>query len=455
MKRYTSYLVLLVSLLLFVSAHAVTHYVDINSTNPVPPYTNWASAATSIQEGLDSATSNDPVLVADGLYNENISLKSGVVLQGAGADATVIEGAGGSVVMATNLDAVATISGFTITGGSGYDIGYGGGIYCENSLLVISYNIIKENHAAWRGGGVYCENSVPIIANNKIESNSTSVPTKPWGSRDSGGGVYTRGCSPIITNNVIANNLGVLDGGGICSVNDTAPLISDNRIEGNVCAYNTGGIACNSGSSAIIGNLIENNFGAYTGGVSSYGIDSIVVNNIIAKNRGIGISFADSLVVNNVIIHNDGIGVEGWSQADVVANCIIWGNWDDLDGCSAIYSCIEDGDPGEGNISSAPFFVYEENENYRLLSGSPCVDAGTNGYALTSMDADGNPRIVNGTVDMGPYEFQAGGSALNLHIQAILEKSPDLKTWTNSGMSIDWFVPADSINEFYRVWLNL
>ena len=32
------------------SASANVHYVDVNSTNATPPFTNWATAATNIQE---------------------------------------------------------------------------------------------------------------------------------------------------------------------------------------------------------------------------------------------------------------------------------------------------------------------------------------------------------------------------------------------------------------------
>ena len=87
-------LVFCVCLLCCSAVLADTHYVDIYNLSPVSPYTNWTSAATSIQVAIVVASSNDTVLVAAGLYNESITLKSGVVLQGAGADTTVIEGAG-------------------------------------------------------------------------------------------------------------------------------------------------------------------------------------------------------------------------------------------------------------------------------------------------------------------------------------------------------------------------
>jgi hypothetical protein len=82
---------------------------------------------------------------------------------------------------------------------------------------------------------------------------------------------------------------------------------------------------------------------------------------------------------------------------------------------------------GGGNIAVDPLFVDAdgpdntagtEDDNLRLSSGSPCIDAGDNAAvpAGISFDLEGNPRFVdsffspdtgNGTaplVDMGPYE---------------------------------------------------
>ena len=48
------------------SALADVHYVDVNSTNATPPYTNWTTAATNIQDAVDAAVAGDEIVGTNG-----------------------------------------------------------------------------------------------------------------------------------------------------------------------------------------------------------------------------------------------------------------------------------------------------------------------------------------------------------------------------------------------------
>jgi hypothetical protein len=97
----------------------------------------------------------------------------------------------------------------------------------------------------------------------------------------------------------------------------------------------------------------------------------------------------------------------------------------------ATYCNIEGGWPGEGNFDADPRFanapgingVFDLNDDFRLLPGSPCIDAGSNaarsgsGDVALSTDLDRRDRVVDDAqtpgsggsrgaiIDLGAYEF--------------------------------------------------
>ncbi|NVL92085.1 MAG: right-handed parallel beta-helix repeat-containing protein [Desulfobacterales bacterium] len=193
----------------------------------------------TIQEAIDKAENGDTVLVAPdpdagGIYKESIVMKSGVTVQGSGADVTTIQGVS-SVWHAVKGAPNSTISGFTITG-------YYYGIYNSNHCSpTITNNIITGSRK-----GIYNNDySSPTITNNIISGNANDGISSFSNS------------SPTITNNTITGN----GYSGIYNDSTSSPTITNNIISGNT-EY---GIESAEGSSPQIKNndVVLNGDGSY------------------------------------------------------------------------------------------------------------------------------------------------------------------------------------------------
>jgi len=109
-----------------------------------------------------------------------------------------------------------------------------------------------------------------------------------------------------------------------------------------------------------------------------------------------------------------------YNHNGMVRNCIVYYNENgDFYGDVPQYSCVP-GLSGNGNISTEPCFYdpgtgYGNNHtggDFRLKPISPCINAGINQSWMTgAVDLDNNPRIINGIVDMGAYEYTGTPSA--------------------------------------------
>ncbi|MHC4738561.1 MAG: right-handed parallel beta-helix repeat-containing protein, partial [Planctomycetota bacterium] len=172
-------------------------------------------------------------------------------------------------------------------------------------------------------------------------------------------------------------------------------------------------IYCYGGSSAVIeNNKISNSSG---NGVNISSSSGLIRNNWI-YDCSFGILFGNATaavdVNNNTIVDNSSAGIKvAVGTAPNITNCILWDNTDDLDGCSATYSCIEDctDATGTGNIcgdGNDPKFAGWMVEPYYLAYNSPCIDKGDpNGTYSGQTDIEGDNRVVDGRIDMGADEF--------------------------------------------------
>jgi hypothetical protein len=317
------------------------------------------SQYVKIQEAIGASANGDTVVVAPGVYKENIRFGGKNIVVGSNFVldrnpkwilSTVIDGSSpkhpdttSCVIIINGENNSAMLMGFTLTKGKGtrwldeHGAGVyreGGGILTALSSPTIAYNIIDGNEAinsagftGAGGGGIRAGDGAPIIRNNIIIRNQAMY----------GGGIVLNYCSgAVVQNNIIAQNsvfqaiagVATYGGGGVWINNKNGSNTTPNRIDNNT----------------IVSNISTGD--AVTGSAGSGGA-------IVIENSAIGTAR------NNII----------WKNSQTRGNSI----YSLGSTFSLTFSTVEDGFTGSGNISQNPMF---DDSLYLLSPSSPCVDAG-------------------------------------------------------------------------------
>jgi hypothetical protein len=455
------------AVLFSVNAAAATIYVDLNSATPTPPYSGWKTAAANIQDAIDAAVDGDQILVTNGVYQTGTGLaydsfwgamtnrvavtKALAVQSVNGPAVTVIKGYqvpgttnGPSAVRCVYLTNNATLIGFTLTNGAtwryaGGAAQTGGGVYCASVSATVS-NCVLVGNAAIEGGGA----GGGTLNNCVIEGNSAEfgggaaeavlnncILTNNWASSAGGGSSYG-----FVTNCTLANNAAGNGGGAWGSV------LVNCLLANNQAATNGGGVYYGSGFASsgarLINCTLKSNHAANMGGGAGYGCD--LINCVLKQNSALyggGTYYCDtwnclvtsntatvgggadsSMMANCTVTANHASQYDGGVHVCTLMNCIVYynsapfapdGSGSGNYGPGIYYSCL----PLSGTITNEPLFVNQAGGDYHLQCNSPCINSGNNVYNTTSMDLDGNLRVVAGTMDLGAYEFQSPGSVLS------------------------------------------
>jgi hypothetical protein len=381
----------------------------------------------TIQQAISAASNGDTVLVAPGTYHENINFlgKAITVASTGGPSVTTIDGGGTESVVTFGSGEAnnSVLEGFTITNGNAsvYNLYTGGGVAIFYASPTIKNNVITNN-AACSGGGI----GLYVSPNAVIKGNLVTQNTWTCGGA-TGGGIYIEGGGVAqIIGNTISKNNGGSSGGGMFLDDAGAPTIRDNVITGNTLSENSnsqgGGIATvNQTQGAIVQNLIISNVSVNQGGqgggiwlsVPNGCIGPMSINNTIVANQageGSGVYVrgfdAQTALYNNLIIGSAGQsamycdGSYGATPKALYNNDAFSPSGAGFAGvCSGIVN-------SNGNISSDPLFL-NATSDFRLQNGSPAAGTGDSAAPVLPLnDLDGNPRLVNGAIDMGVYERQ-------------------------------------------------
>ena len=445
------------------TAKGATIYVD-DDANTGGGGSSWSDAYKYLQDGLNAASSNDEIRVAQGVYVpdtndsdpngsgsryatfqllDNVTVKggyAGIGVQDPNERApntyeTILSGDldgddvevdpwdlidetnraenSYTVVTGSGTDETAVLDGFTITGGQANDPNW-------------------TDHRR-RGGGMYNDNGSPTVTDCKFIANSAI----------SGGGMNNWLSDPSLTNCMFNANYGS-NGGGMFNW-ESSPIVNTCTFTGNSFAGGGGGMHNGWLSNTVVTNcmFLDNSSVEYGsgGGMYSYRSDPVLNSCIFSGNSagwggGMCSDIASSATLTNCTFSENYADVSGGGiingiedSNSTLTNCILWGNdagssgdemYNNIDSAdSDIAYCNIQGSGGSGvgwdanlgndlggNIDEDPLFVDPNNGDYHLGPNSPCINVGDpNGDYTGQTDIDGQPRVMAGRVDMGSDEF--------------------------------------------------
>lgn len=305
-----------------------------------------ANPYATINHTIQNSLGGEKIVVAPGTYYENIDLQ--------GKESMIVSLFYTTGARERIFDTI--IDG----GGIGPVVRFESGESSRAGLK--GFTLTNGRHA--NGAGLLINSAEPVISNVRVMNSTASV---------NGGGVFIQNSNAVLRDLIIANNEAGNFGAGMFVMNSRL-VLEGIDIHQNQARLN-GGLTANS--SQIVGRHIT-----------------------IADNQAV----ADNPQTGGILSINSSI---------YLVNSILWNNMPGqtakmMDGTIDIfYSNVYEGYEGEGNIEEDPLFLDTENNDYRLSSGSPCIDAGIAKFSYNDMSLINlPPTSYSGEApDMGAHDL--------------------------------------------------
>ncbi|MCA9423756.1 MAG: right-handed parallel beta-helix repeat-containing protein [Candidatus Omnitrophica bacterium] len=459
--------------------------------------TSWANAYGSLDSALGAAASGDEIWISAGTYaptvenippstfgggdfggsvsqNRAFKIPTGVMLRGGyaatgsptreqrdpEANPTILTGNNVSihVVLIQNGNSSTGLDGLVVQNGNGQlddspqtNVDGAGVLLYGGGSPFVRNCVIRNNIDGRDGSGIHAQSGTNVV----IED-CDFIQNRGEGGH--GGGLWGVGLN-VTRCRFIENQTDSVSNGGGAHVDNGTFFQCEFRGNSGTRGGGVYGENLEIYNSLFTANRAEFGFGAgaYIAGNSA----SVVFNCTFANNRADGDSESGAKAggiygnfqtqVHNTILWNN----EGTNASPQEAQALRLSNLS--------YSCIQDGWSGTGsnNITTDPLFVDADgpdnntgvfttgaslDNNLRLTSGSPCKNTGSNGSTQGTVDLDGLPRINDGTVDMGAYEFPRDCNNNNIADVIEIQNNPSLDCDGNNALDTCDLVDDPSID---------
>jgi len=364
-----------------------------------PSPTIQVSPGELIQTAINTASPGDTILVAAGIYHENVVINQTVTLMGSGYNVTFIEPSNKAKPAIDVKVNNANITKFTIQGGSS------GVRVIGHNFINISDNIIKANQYE----GIDLESSL----NNTIVGNVISL--------NGFEGIYLQFSNKTtISNNIISGNS---DGVGLMSANN-------NRISNNTIAYHS-----KPGGTAIYSDNYNYN--------EPYASFSNTIDGNTIRNNSIGISISQC---NSSVFHHNNF-INNTIQVDTIYSTNSW-------------NTTTEGNYWSDYTGTPLYTIDEDNKDYFPLS-SPWNPPADVTPPVTADDYDGLWHTANFTVNLEAvddlsgvketYYKISGGSVSSVSVSG----QPYITTENSNNTVEYWSEDKARLNETHHILTNI